>query len=90
MTNVNGLKAHYDLDKLKTGGKIERLREWNIKANFVHKLGKTVAKGPSSDLAKRWHKVEADIREFMFDVLQKDWCTPYFAEVAASEATMST
>ena len=71
VTDDNVLKAHYDLDKLKTGGNIERLREWRIKANFVHKLGKTVAKGPIKDLTKRWHKVEADIREFMFDVLQK-------------------
>ena len=90
LANLVGLRVHYNLDGLKFGTKLEKRKEWIIKANFNHRLGTSIAKGPRKDLAKRWSRAETEIREFMYEVLQKDWVPAYFAEVAKVEASMGT
>ena len=87
LSHVKGLVDTYNIDELRNGSKVYKANYMKIKANFGSKLGRTIVKGPSKDLSKRWSRAEMDIREFIYEKLQRDICKPFFADVAKGEAT---
>ena len=89
MDIVRKIKKHYNVEQLK-GNPIKAYKRnyQKFRAHFMHALGKTVAKGPSKDLAARWSKTETEFRAFFFEKLQVDYCPAFFKDVAKDDAIL--